>query len=71
VQVYRDGRISREYMVSPRRICVSTPSLGGRGSSTAHLWHVYHASSRTSLAGMRETPGMDVLDRGGKTVLLG
>ncbi|PUU77072.1 hypothetical protein B9Z19DRAFT_988158 [Tuber borchii] len=68
VHVYRDGRISREYMASPRRSYVSTSSLGGGGrrSSTTHVRHVYHSSPRASLVGMRETPGMVVVNRSGR-----
>ena len=30
------------------------------------VWHVYHSSPRASLVGMRETPGMVIVDQSGR-----
>lgn len=64
VHVYRDGRVSRDYVSSPRRSSyLSTSTLGGRRTSTTHVRHVYHSSPRASLVGYGGAPPMTVLDR--------
>ncbi|RPB00627.1 hypothetical protein L873DRAFT_1679646 [Choiromyces venosus 120613-1] len=60
VHVYRDGRVSREYVSSPRRSYVSTPSLVGARTRTTRVRHVYHSPPRGSLASFREPPGVVV-----------